>query len=117
MKTLFLVIISSLLAFVAIQGTAGATVLCPEPPPACPACPPVEVTCKTEAVSATCNCSEVKLPGLWKVQIKGAWRCGEITVVPDGFVLAYPTPEGPQMAFYMASKERRVESVSECPKE
>jgi hypothetical protein len=114
MKTLFLVTIL-LLAFVAIQGTAEATVACPPPP--CPACPPVEVTCKTEAVSATCNCSEVKLPGLWKVQIKGAWRCGEITVVPDGFVLAYPTPEGPQMAFYMASKERRVESVSECPKE
>jgi hypothetical protein len=115
MKTLFLVTILLLLAFVAIQGTAGATVACPPPP--CPACPPVEVTCKTEAVSATCNCLEVKLPGLWKVQIKGAWRCGEITVVPDGFVLAYPTPEGPQMAFYMASKERRVESVSECPKE
>lgn len=75
MKTIGLV----LLAMVFIATMAMATEQCPPPP--CPECQPVQVTCE-------CNCSsETIFPGLWRVFVVNHWECGKMVVYNIGFTI------------------------------
>jgi len=94
MKTIVLV----LAMVMAMVGTAIAEgYQCPPPP--CPECQPVQVTCE-------CNCEKAELPGLWEMVIKGKRRCGTITVIGSSFMF-----DG---EFFVINKLKFAKAVESC---
>jgi hypothetical protein len=84
------------------------------PPPPCPECQPVQVTC---------NCAaETRLEGLYKVNINGKIRCGEITIIANGFLLeegGRPSIDiTPTLAqgdvYFLSNAWKRLERVQSC---
>ena len=81
------------------------------PPPPCPECQPVQVTC---------NCAGMELEGLFKVNINGVVRCGKITIIQNGFLLEeggpsidiQPTSSG--KVFFLSNAWKRLERVQDC---
>ena len=67
--------------------------------------------CPDVRVSVDCNCTETVLPGLWAVNIGGVGRCGELSVIPTGFLIyGYDGTT----KFYTMSQMNKAKQVESC---
>ncbi len=108
MKTLLIVLAMVMMSSVAMANGYQC------PPPPCPECQPAQVTCQCDCTGGTV------LPGLYKVNIGGIIRCGEITVIENGFLFeehgASVGTSQPPIAkiFFLSNAWKRAKQVQSC---
>lgn len=90
-----------LLAVILVAALSGVAFACDDPPLICP---DVAVTCE-------CKCSEVRLTGLWEVNVDHVKKCGYIMIVGSGFILE---ELGREKSYFVTNKLKFARQVEKC---